>query len=70
MDVLSQNHKALAQQILEMAENDRLEFVTRRLSERTLSQTIRDLNALMETGTSGDREMARQAVQSLGFVNS
>ena len=70
MDTQRPDHKALAQQILEMAENDRLAFVTERLSERTLSKTIRDLNDLMASGTAGDREIARRAVQSLGFVSS
>lgn len=70
MDVQSRDCKALAQQILEMAEDERVLFVTRKLSDRTLCQTIRELNKLMLSGTSDDRDMAREAVSSLGFVNS
>lgn len=68
MDFDFEKQKMLAQTILEMPQAERLRFVSDGITDRTLTQTMRRLNAL---GTSGDdtaEELAHRAVASLGFV--
>lgn len=65
-----QGSKALALQVVEMAENDRLGGVIARMPGDALSGTVRKLRMLTASGCAAEREIGQRAVDTLRDMRS